>query len=81
MSVRAPDFVAVTTTLPAVPAARLPGVATPSLVPAGVPVTSRLSWKEALVRVVFASETLPVAPTRTLPRARLEAPRVGEARS
>ena len=72
---RTPGAAAVRTTLPVVPAAiAVAGSATVRRPVAElVAATARRSWKSALVTVVLPTERLAVAPTRTLPRARVAA--------
>ena len=63
---------AVTVTSPVRPAAVFTRAEADSFALATVPVTSRLSWKAALVTTVFVTPTVrvrPVAPLRTLPKA------------
>ena len=72
---------AVRVTVPVAPAARRAGLAKVSLPFAAVATTSRLSWKAASVTTVLVTSKPAVPATRTLPRVRLVAPRVAEARS
>ena len=67
--------------LPVAPARRFAGALTLSLPLVVAATISRLSWKAASVVTVLVTETFARSPVRTLPSARLVAPRVARARS
>ena len=78
---REPAVLAVTPTLPEAEARRLPGAARVSLPLAEAATTSRLSWKAGSVITAFVTARVEPWPRRTLPRSKVTAASVAEARS